>query len=146
MADLSLVVLPRSRELGRLMEEHQLKKTILTCAHHAALRTCASAPSRASACRRFKRSKLQKKTLCEVLKKLVEKYGKLATPVRSTRLPIALPRGEPPAQPSPAVALAGVALQLDRSQGAVSPTDEDMGGRHAREPAACARRGARGPL
>ena len=85
MADFSLVVLPRSRELGRLMEEHQLKKTILTCAHHAALRTCASAPSsapsRASACRRFKRSKLQKKTLCEVLKKLVEKYGKLATPV-----------------------------------------------------------------
>lgn len=69
---------------------------------------------------------------------LVEKYGKLATPVRSTRLPIAPPRGEPPAQPSTAVALAGVALQLDRSQGAVSPTDDDMGGRHAREPAACA--------
>ena len=33
MADLSLVVLPRSRELGLLMEEHNLKKTILTCAH-----------------------------------------------------------------------------------------------------------------
>ena len=91
MADLSLVVLPRSRELGRLMEEHKLKKTILTCAHHAALRTRASAPSRACACRRFKRSKLQKKTLCEVLKKLAEKYGKLATPVRSTRLPFAPP-------------------------------------------------------
>ena len=146
MADLSLVVLPRSRELERLMEEHKLKKTVLTCAHHAALRTCASAPSRASACRRFKRSKLQKKTLCEVLKKLVEKYGKLATPVRSTPAYRPSPVVEPPAQPSPAVALAGVALQLDRSQGAVSPADEDMGGRHAREPAACARRGARGPL
>jgi hypothetical protein len=75
------------------MEEHKLKKTILTCAHHAALRTHASAPVRASACRRFKRSKLQKKTLCEVLKKLAGKYGKLATPVRSTRLPSPLPRG-----------------------------------------------------
>ena len=80
MAELVVVVLPRSQELERLMVEHELKKTVLTCAHHAA----SSAPSystRASACRRFKRSKLQKKTLCDVLTKLADKYGKLATPV-----------------------------------------------------------------
>ena len=80
MADLVVVVLPRSQELERLMEEHKLKKTPLMCAHHAA-----SAPSyhstRASACHRIKRSKLQKKTLCDVLTKLADKYGKLATPV-----------------------------------------------------------------
>ena len=40
MADLVVVVLPRSQELERLMEEHKLKKTPLMCAHHAA-----SAPS-----------------------------------------------------------------------------------------------------
>ncbi len=40
MADLVVVVLPRSQELERLMEEHKLKKTVLMCVHHTA-----SAPS-----------------------------------------------------------------------------------------------------
>ena len=41
MADLlDVVVLPRSQELERLMEEHKLNKTVLMCVHHTA-----SAPS-----------------------------------------------------------------------------------------------------
>ena len=40
MADLVVVVLPRSQELERLMEEHKLNKTVLMCVHHTA-----SAPS-----------------------------------------------------------------------------------------------------
>ena len=40
MADLVVVVLPRSQELERLMQEHKLKKKVFRCAHHAA-----SAPS-----------------------------------------------------------------------------------------------------
>ena len=40
MDRLVVVVLPRSQELERLMEEHKLKKAVLMCAHHAA-----SAPS-----------------------------------------------------------------------------------------------------
>ena len=75
-------ILPRTPELQRRMDALGLRKSSIKCAPPSHPRHPALTAHMPRSADRFKRSKLHKKFLCEVVAHLAKKYERLETEVR----------------------------------------------------------------